>query len=104
MVTSPQRGLLTLINYTFGITNGITINKASYLVFRSIQKIRFKGVVRNKAGKSMVTKEKAREQVEEFLQLYKKHLAEGKFEGQKEANTEHYIEHLFEILGWDRLR
>lgn len=50
----------------------------------------------------MVTKEKAREQVEEFLQLYKKHLAEGKFEGQKEANTEHYIEHLFEILGWDR--
>ena len=50
----------------------------------------------------MVTKEEARKNIEEFLQLYKNHLAAGKFDEQKEANTEKYIEDLFEKLGWDR--
>lgn len=50
----------------------------------------------------MVTKEEAKQKIEQFLQIYKKHLSEGRFNDQKEANTEKYVEDLLERLGWDR--
>lgn len=54
----------------------------------------------------MLNKENAKQQVKglvkEFLQLYKDHLSQHKFDDQKEANTEKYIEDLFERLGWSR--
>jgi type I restriction-modification system DNA methylase subunit len=50
-----------------------------------------------------ISKEESLKRVTQFLKTYKDHLAQGLFEGQKEANTEKYIEMLFENLGWDRL-
>jgi len=58
----------------------------------------------NGDGKDMAEseKEKAKGKVKEFLGLYQDHLKKGKFEDQKESNTEKYMEDLFERLGWSR--